>query len=249
MDKIALIGNPNSGKSSLFNALSGLSQSVGNFPGVTVEKKTAIIRDESNKEVLLIDFPGLYSLYPNSKDEQLVSDILTDESHKSHPDRIIYVVDVLQLERHLLLATQIIDMGFPVVVAVNMIDISEEKNIKLDLNYLEDKLGVPVIPVSARTKENVEELKQEIFNNDLAPRPKAIHQKLIRQKYNDLDFQVNDTMARFDKFSPWLSKVIIDESNNDAKGTSMIAAFCDFEVGHVAWSEPKSWGAIVRDIA
>jgi ferrous iron transport protein B len=222
MDKIALIGNPNSGKSSIFNALSGLNQSVGNFPGVTVEKKVTTITSETDEVATLIDFPGLYSLYPNSKDEQLVSDILTDENHSSHPDRIVYVVDVLQLERHLLLATQIIDMGFPVIVAVNMIDISKEKNLNLNLSYLEDKLGVPVIPVSARTKENITELKREIFNADLTRKPKAIHQKLIRKKYDDIDFQVNDTMARFDIFSPWIPKIIIDDSKNDAKGTSKI---------------------------
>lgn len=256
MDKVALIGNPNSGKSSLFNALSGLNQSVGNFPGVTVEKKTATLTGENNEKALLIDFPGLYSLYPNSKDEQLVSDILTDASHKSHPDRIIYVIDVLQLERHLLLATQIIDMGFPVIVAVNMIDLSQEKNIQLDLNYLEDKLGVPVIPVSARTKENVDELKQEIFNKDLAHRPKAIHQKLIRQKYNDLDFQVKDTMARYDIFTTWLSKVLINKSNNDANGTSKIDAilthkiigpFIFFAIMLLIFQALFSWASIPMD--
>ncbi len=230
MDKIALIGNPNSGKSSLFNALSGLNQSVGNFPGITVEKKTTQIKSEEGTLAELIDFPGLYSLYPNSKDEKLVSDILTDETHDFHPDRIIYVVDVLQLERHLLLATQLIDMGFPVVLAVNMIDLGKKKNLSLDLNYLEDKLGIPVTPVSARTRENIAELKREIFNKELALRPKAIHQKLIRQKYDDLDFQVKDTMARYDIFTPWISKVIVDDSNNDAKGTNRVDAILTHKI-------------------
>ncbi len=222
MEKIALIGNPNSGKSSLFNVLSGLNQSVGNFPGVTVEKKTAFIKSETDEKAQLIDFPGLYSLYPNSKDEQLVSDVLTDPSHEFHPDKIIYVADVLQLERHLLLATQLIDMGFPLVLAVNMIDISKEKKMTLDLDFLESKLKVPVIPVSARSKENIPELKREIFNKDLVARPQAIHQKLIRQSYNDLDFQVRDTMARYDIFTPWISKTIEDPSKNDAQGTNNV---------------------------
>jgi len=230
MEKIALIGNPNSGKSSLFNALSGLQQSVGNFPGVTVEKKSTTIESIDGEKAELIDFPGLYSLYPNSKDEQLVSDILTDETHNFHPDKIVYVVDVLQLERHLLLATQLIDMGFPLVLAVNMIDISRDKNVEVNLDFLEEKLQIPVIPVSARTKENIDELKSEVFNKDLAPRPKVLHQKLNRQKYEDLDFQVKDTMARYDIFTPWLSKVIVDNTNNDAEGTNRIDAVLTHKV-------------------
>ena len=222
MEKIALIGNPNSGKSSLFNSLSGLNQSVGNFPGVTVEKKTTTIKNADGESAELIDFPGLYSLYPNSKDEKLVSDVLTDQTHEYHPDKIIYVLDVLQLERHLLLATQLIDMGFPLVLAVNMIDISQEKNIDVNIDYLEDKLQVPVIPVSARTKENIDELKREIFNKDLAPRPKVLHQKLNRERYEDLDFQVQDTMARYEIYTPWLSKVIVDTTKNEGHGTNRI---------------------------
>ena len=257
MKKIAIIGNPNSGKSSLFNVLTGLNQTVGNFPGITVEKKSAKVVSEEKEEAILIDFPGLYSLYPNSKDEQLVSDVLTDATHDSHPDRIIYVADALQLDRHLLLATQIIDMGFPLVLAINMVDISKEKNIKLNLLFLEDKLGVPVIPVSARTKENIDELKREIFDEDLARRPKVIHQKITKEKNKDLDFQVKDTMSRYDIFTPWISTVVIDETKDKATRTSKIDAilthkiigpFIFFALMLLVFQALYSWSSVPMDL-
>ena len=219
---VALIGNPNSGKSSLFNVITGLRQSVGNFPGVTVDKKIGFFKDSTDNQIDLVDFPGLYSLYPNSMDEMLVADILSDESHEFHPSKIVYVIDVLQLERQLLLATQLIDMGFPLILAVNMIDLANDKNLNIDLDYLANKLQVPVIAVSARNNENIDALKEEIASPTVNSRKKPIHQFLKKKKYDSLDFQVQDTMARYDVFTPWLNKMISDNHSNKGLGTDRI---------------------------
>lgn len=162
---IALVGNPNSGKSSLFNALTGLRQKVGNFPGVTVDKKIGFYKLDDGNQVDIIDLPGLYSLYPNSVDEKMVVDILINPDNAYYPSKIIYVVDALQIERHLLLATQLIDLGFPIIIAINMIDIALQNNISIDDKLLQKKLGVPVIKVSARTSENLDDLKDLIADD------------------------------------------------------------------------------------
>ena len=169
---IALVGNPNSGKSSLFNTLTGLRQKVGNFAGVTVDKKTGKYIGKSQEEVKLIDLPGIYSMYPNSKDEKLVVNILSNPDHEFYPSKVIYIIDPLQMERHLLLATQLIDLGFPMVVAINMLDIAEENGITINSKVLASKLGVPVVCVSARTGKGIDDLKELIESNELVkPKP------------------------------------------------------------------------------
>ncbi len=160
--KVALVGNPNSGKSSLFNLLTGLRQSVSNFPGVTVDKKvgTAILNDAS--KISIIDLPGLYSMHPNSSDEKLVVNVLTDLEGDNYPDLVIYVADATNLERHLLLATQIIDLKIPMIFALNMIDILEENNKALEIEPLSHYLQVPVVAFSGRNEVNIEGLKSKI---------------------------------------------------------------------------------------
>ena len=219
---VALIGNPNSGKSSLFNILTGLRQSVGNFPGVTVDKKVGFFKDSSDNQIDLVDLPGLYSLFPNSKDEKLVADILSNESHEYHPSRIVYVIDVLQLERQLLLATQLIDMGFPLILAVNMMDLAKERNLELDFDFLSEKLGVPVIAVSARNNENIDVLKEKIAGVLNTTRKKPIHQFLEKKENDSLDFQVQDTMARYDIYTPWINKIISDNHSNQGGRTDSL---------------------------
>jgi ferrous iron transport protein B len=157
--KIALIGNPNSGKSSLFNHLTGLNQKIGNFPGVTVDKKSGscIMVEHVNAEI--IDLPGTYSLYPKSQDEKVVFDILTNPQDKNYPDTIVVVVDASNLTRNLLLFTEIKDLGIPIVLAVNMLDVAKRQGITIDINILKAKLGVPVVAINARTGEGIEKLK------------------------------------------------------------------------------------------
>lgn len=161
--KIALIGNPNSGKSSVFNLMTGLRQRVSNFPGVTVENKEGRIRLNDELEVIIQDFPGLYSMFPNSSDERLVVEILTDPTSKYFPDLVVYVADVTNLERHLLLATQLIDMGFPMILLLNMMDLVDKEGIDIDPSSLESFLGVPVLEFSSLDHSYKEALNTAIL--------------------------------------------------------------------------------------
>ena len=161
--RVALIGNPNAGKSSIFNLLTGLRQKTANFPGVTVEKKTGTF-SVSGQEIKITDLPGTYSLFPNSKDEKLVCSALCNPHNDTYPDLVVYVTDVNQLERHLLLATQIIDLGIPTIVVLNMMDVFAENGHRLDSHALHQFLGVPVIGMNARNGDGLVNLKQEIGN-------------------------------------------------------------------------------------
>ncbi|RNI28583.1 ferrous iron transport protein B [Rufibacter latericius] len=157
--KIALIGNPNSGKSSLFNHLTGLNQKVGNFPGVTVDKKTGISQLTPNLKAQVIDLPGTYSLYPKSLDEKVIIDLLHDKKSASYPDVLIITADASNLKRNLLLFTQLADLKIPAVLALNMIDVAEKHGVKIDVAELQKELGVPVIPVNARNGSGLAALK------------------------------------------------------------------------------------------
>jgi ferrous iron transport protein B len=156
---IALVGNPNSGKTTLFNALTGLRQRVGNYPGVTVERKEGRLRLDDGSEATLLDLPGTYSLTPGSPDELIATEILLGTaSHTPLPDAVICVVDASHLERNLYLVSQIIDHRMPTVIALNMIDIAERTGVKIDVRMLSRELGVPVIPTVASRSEGIKEL-------------------------------------------------------------------------------------------
>jgi ferrous iron transport protein B len=159
--KIALVGNPNSGKSSLFNHLTGLNQKIGNFPGVTVDKKSGTVMLDGEM-VEIIDLPGVYSIYPRSLDEQIVSEVLLDHHSETTPDAIVVIADATNLKRSFLLLTQIIDLGLPAILAVNMMDLAAKGGIIFDLKSLSEKLGIPVIPINARNGFGIAELKKNI---------------------------------------------------------------------------------------
>lgn len=156
--KIALLGNPNSGKSTVFNQITGLRQKTGNFPGVTVDIKEGKIHFPSGREAILTDLPGTYSLYPTSSDEKIVAAVLTNLKDWHFPDAIIYVADAIHLEKHLLLLTQVLDLNIPVVLALNMADTAAELGIKINTVKLGDRLGIPIVFVSGRTGENIQKL-------------------------------------------------------------------------------------------
>lgn len=159
---IALVGNPNCGKSSLFNALTGLNQKVGNFPGVTVDKKTGLLRLKNGPAAHVIDLPGTYSLYPKSADEYVAYDVLLNTSGKDRPDLIVIIADASSLKRNLLLCTQIMDLKIPVVIALSMLDIARSKGITIDIRELERQIGVPVLGINPRKNKGIDELKKII---------------------------------------------------------------------------------------
>jgi ferrous iron transport protein B len=157
---IALIGNPNCGKTTLFNALTGLSHKVGNYPGVTVEKKIGQMMSQHGSPIDVIDLPGTYSLSPRSPDEAISRDVLLgDQSDMPPPDVVVCVVDASNLERNLYLVTQIIDLGLPVLLALNMVDVAEVNGMRIDGAKLAEDLGVPVVPCQANNRHGIAELR------------------------------------------------------------------------------------------
>ncbi len=163
---VLLVGNPNTGKSTLFNALTGYRQRVGNYPGVTVEKRTGTIHDKQhNMTIELVDLPGTYSLAAGAEDEVVVLDALMGkQSGMSHPELIVCVVDATNLNRNLFFTTQTLELGQPVVVALNMIDLAEKSGITIDVDVLASELGIPVIPVVATKSKGLDELKHAIID-------------------------------------------------------------------------------------
>lgn len=184
---IALVGNPNSGKSSLFNCLTGLNQKVGNFPGVTVDKKTGTTAISDSLTAEIIDLPGTYSLYPKRLDEWVSYRVLLSQDKDIDANIFVVVVDASNLKRNLLFCTQIIDLKKPVVLALTMVDLAKKKGIKIDLAELERELGVPVVSINPRKQKGIPQLKKAIeqtalqlyqvpvrdfiSNKDLAPAP------------------------------------------------------------------------------
>ena len=157
---IAVIGNPNAGKSTLFNALTGLRQRVGNYPGVTVEKRTGTAYTLHGEAIELIDLPGMYSLTPRSPDEEIALKVLRGEADGlPRPDAVLCVVDASNLERNLFLVTQVMEIGLPVLVALNMVDVAEARGVRLHLDQLEQKIGVKFIPTQAHRGKGLVELR------------------------------------------------------------------------------------------
>lgn len=158
--KVILAGNPNSGKSTLFNLLTGLKQKVGNYAGVTVEKKSGKCRLENGSHLEIIDLPGTYSLRPDALDEKLAAQILTQKDHPDHPEQVVYVADASNLKRSLFLFTQLKDLELPLVLVINMLDVAQKQGIDVDGQQLEDAFQVPVIMLNGRSGAGVSELKQ-----------------------------------------------------------------------------------------
>jgi ferrous iron transport protein B len=159
---IALVGNPNSGKSSIFNSLTGLNQKIGNFPGVTVDKKTGVSNISESLKAYIIDLPGTYSLYPKRHDEWVSYKVLLNQDKEVSADIFLLIADASNLKRNLLFCSQLIDLKKPVVVALTMMDLAKKKNIQIDIAGLERELGVPVIPVNPRKNKGLKELKKAI---------------------------------------------------------------------------------------
>lgn len=202
--KIALIGNPNSGKSTLFNALTGLNQRVGNFPGVTVDKRTGSLSlksaDGEKQKYEIIDLPGTYSLYPKSVDELVTFEILCDPGNEYYPDQVVVVADSTNLTRSLFLTTQVIELNLPTILVLNMADLAEKDGLEFDIDSISKELGVPVVLINARKKGASKTLIELIQNP-----PEPAHKDFINiaefspnllQKVRDA-IKVNSDYAAF----------------------------------------------------
>jgi ferrous iron transport protein B len=166
--KVALIGNPNTGKTSLFNQLTGLTQKVGNYPGVTVDKKQGTCKLSPTQNAIITDLPGTYSINPTSVDESIVLKTLLKKDIKESPDVILVVADVENLKRNLLLFSQIKDLEIPTVLAINMVDQMSRKGISIDLTALKEELNTEVVLISARKNQGIEAVKAAIIKCHVA---------------------------------------------------------------------------------
>ena len=198
---VALIGNPNTGKTSVFNILTGLNQKVGNYPGITVEKKQGTCQLERNLKAHIIDLPGTYSLNASSLDENVVIELLLNKKDKDYPDVAVVIADIENLKRNLLLFTQIKDLGIPTILAINMADRMKRKAISLNIKELEEKLGTKIVLLSSRKKTGIETLKSLISNyNSLSLTP-CINSSKIAPEYFE---RLQKTFPNQDLYKLWL---------------------------------------------
>ena len=163
---VALVGNPNAGKTTLFNVLTGLRAKTGNYPGTTVDVRSGPLRvsgpNVSTTEVSLVDLPGLYSLDPLSPEEELTASVLRGTAAGGLPDAVVLVLDSTHLQRNLFLATEVLSLGLPTIVALSQFDTARKSGVEIDVPSLGVKLGCPVVPVSGRTGEGIEALKEAL---------------------------------------------------------------------------------------
>jgi ferrous iron transport protein B len=243
--KIALLGNPNVGKSSLFNALTGLNQQVGNFPGVTVDKKTGNFRISAQKQIEIIDLPGLYSLFVKSGDEAVVLETLIDPN--SQIDLLLFVLDACNLERSLMLYTQAQDLGFDVIPILTMNDLAEKQGIKINQHELSKNLGRPIFEINPRKDKGIKELKSFLadyvpkateasndFKNQLllgqydllkslSIEEKTRFSEALKDSNKDqTDIQLEDTLQRMNRVHELLGTALNFEKVNKNNGTAKI---------------------------
>jgi len=198
---VALIGNPNTGKTSVFNILTGLKQKVGNYPGITVEKKQGICQIQRNLKAHIIDLPGTYSLNASSLDENVVIELLLNKNDKDFPDVAVVVADIENLKRNLLLFTQIKDLGIPTILAINMADRMKRKAISLDVEALEKKLETKIALISSRKNTGVDYLKELIANYKMLSLKSCVDASKIDPEYFE---RLQKAFPKQDLYKLWL---------------------------------------------
>ena len=208
---IALLGNPNTGKTSVFNRLTGLTQKVGNYPGITVEKKEGVCRLNRTTKAHIIDLPGTYSLNASSMDESVVIELLLNKNNKDFPDVAVVVTDVENLKRNLLLFTQVKDLGIPTLLVINMSDQMKRKGITIDIPLLEEKLDTKIALVSTRENKGLDLLKELLVNYRQLSTDPTIALESIDQAYFD---NLKKTFPNQQVYKLWL---VITQDVNFAK--------------------------------
>ncbi len=217
--KIALIGNPNTGKSSLFNLLTGLRQHVGNFPGVTVDKKIGTYTPKKGKDIEVTDLPGTYSVFPRSKDERVVYDLVSNPRAAGYPDLFIFVADAVNLERNLLFFTQLYDLNIPMILVLTMEDVAQKRAVSIDTKLLSKRIGdMPVLFLNGRTGGGMDSLRDSILNFE----PNFTRTKIGTTDIPSLDAdpskQAADAEYRFSYIQHLIKEIRTVDSTN-LKGT------------------------------
>ena len=198
---VALIGNPNTGKTSVFNILTGLNQKVGNYPGITVEKKQGTCRLNRNLKAHIIDLPGTYSLNASSLDENVVIELLLNKNDKDYPDVAVVIADIENLKRNLLLFTQVKDLGIPSILVINMADRMKRKAISLDIEKLEKTLNTKIALVSCRKDMGFDKLKELIVNYKLLSKEACVNASVIDPEYFE---RLRKAFPNEDQYKLWL---------------------------------------------
>ena len=213
--KVALVGNPNTGKTSLFNQLTGLKQKVGNYPGITVEKKTGISKLSEAISATIVDLPGTYSINPNTIDENIVLRTLLDKNHEDYPEVIVVVADIENIKRNLLLFSQLKDLQIPTILVLNMSDQLKRKGINIDVETLKKELKTDVVLISARKNIGIKSLKNSILNHEhLNTKPLAVISDRI-----DAEFfkKIKEKFPNYPLYQSWLN-ITQAENLNILKG-------------------------------
>jgi len=264
LKKIALLGNPNVGKSSLFNALSGLNQQVGNFPGVTVDKKTGLWQLSNQKKVEIVDLPGLYSLFVKSADETVVLETLLNTD--TDFNLLLIVLDACNLERSLMLYSQLVDLGYDAIPILTMNDVAVEKGIKIDQKQLSQNLGIPIFEINPRKKSGISELKNylidykpvkkevnisfreslylsqfEMLNSLNDSEKKKLAADLSTLDKDQIDIQLEDTLNRMNSVQQLLEGVLIFEKIKRKSFTSKL----DKIIVHPFWGYLIYFGVLL----
>ena len=226
--KIALVGKPNSGKSSLFNQLTGLNQKIGNFPGITVDKRTGITLLPNREQAEIIDLPGIYSLYPRTLDEKIVAEIFADQKGEHYPDCVALVADATNLKNCMLLLTQLMDLKLPVVIVLNMMDLAAKSGQSVDIQELSASLDLPIVMINARTGQGIQELKN-VLSGSVMPSGKSIFQigdeikpliRKIREKFNlSTDYEAYQFLQQTESLH-FLSREDRDYISNEARAVN-----------------------------
>ena len=216
MRKFALVGNPNCGKTTLFNSLTGSTAHVGNWPGVTVDKKQGIYK-KLEEEIEIIDLPGIYSLSPYTPEEVISRNYILNEE----PDCLINIVDATNLERNLYLTTQLLEIDIPVIVALNMIDEIEKNGDKINIKELEKKIGVPVIKISALKQSNLDVLMSEALKTS---KIKRVGRSIISVTHvKDIIEEVTDLLQNEKVQHPTFHSIKLIENDDNIRKDKIVA--------------------------